>query len=174
MKDILPLNPVLDLDVGYVFKMSDIVCDNSQPLAEGMTGNDHIELINTFAFHFKSIFDIAVVFGCIARQVKDYNLFNKFSDAYHFTKIVLFTLSISIESSIIKFMQRNGRHFSNPIVKSLLMTEGLLSISSMSMLVSSKYCLFFIVLVIYLAKAESMAVAEHFLHIVSGHIVAAR
>jgi len=42
MKDILPLNPVLDLDVGYVFKMSDIVCDNSQPLAEGMTGNDHM------------------------------------------------------------------------------------------------------------------------------------
>ena len=66
------------------------------------------------------------------------------------------------------------QHFSNPIVKSLLMTEGLLSISSMSMLVSSKYCLFFIVLVINLAKAESMAVAEHFLHIVSGHIVAAR
>ena len=103
MKDILPLNPVLDLDVGYVFKMSDIVCDNSQPLAEGMTGNDHIKLVNTFAFPFKGIFDIAV-----------------------------------------------------------------------SMLVSSKYCLFFIVLVIYLAKAESMAVAEHFLHIVSGHIVAAR
>ena len=110
MKNQLPLNPVLNLDIGYVFKMSDIVCDNSQTLAEGMTGNDHIELINTFAFPFKSIFDIAVVFGCIARQVKNYNFVNKFSDAYNFTKIVLFTLSISIESSIIKFMQRNSRH----------------------------------------------------------------
>ena len=110
MKNQLPLNPVLNLDVGYVFKMSDIVGDNSQSLAEGMTGNDHIKLVNTLAFPFKSIFDVAVVFGSIARQVKDYNFFNKFSDAYNFTKIVLFTLSISIESSIIKFMQRNNRH----------------------------------------------------------------
>lgn len=112
MKGKLPLNPVLNLDVRNVFKMPDIVCDNSQSLAEGMTGNDHVKLVNTFAFSFKSIFDIAVVFGSIARQVKDYNLFNKFSDAYHFTKIVLLALSISIEGSIIKFMQRNKPTYS--------------------------------------------------------------
>ena len=78
-----------------------VVGDNSQSLTEGMTSNDHIKLVNTFAFLFKSIFDIAVVFGSIARQVKDYNFLSKFSDAYNLTKIVLFTLSISIESSII-------------------------------------------------------------------------
>jgi len=73
----LPFHPVFYPHIRHILEVLDVVGDNSQSSTEGMAGNNHIKLVNTFAFPFKSIFDLAVVFGSIARQFKDYDFLNK-------------------------------------------------------------------------------------------------
>lgn len=54
----------------------------------------------------------------------------------------------------------------------LLTTEGVPHMNSIRMLVSRRYCLFFIcILVLYVTKSEMMTFPKHFLHFLGSHVI---
>lgn len=153
--------PILNSQSIDMFKMLQVICNNNQLFAKSMTCNEHIEFVCTFSLLFKCVLYASVILRCIAWQVIDFDLFNKFANSYNFTKIVSLTFPIGIKSTIIKSCKEMAdiQHLSNPIDSSLLIMIGFPLISSMRMFVSRRYCLFFIVLIFYLTQTKRMTFA---------------
>ena len=96
--------PVLDLHIGHIFKMLDIVGYDGQSFCKGLGCNDHIKLINRLAYLSECILD-STIYLTMSVKGKYCESFCQFFDLLQFLFKIFFLPILGQISTIIKLMQ---------------------------------------------------------------------
>ena len=166
----LSFHPVLELQALNTIEVLNVVGDNNQSLADCLSSNDDVKIINHVPLLLKQMLNFGIIFTIRGKWVY-VNILNQSGYLVHFlNKVFLFLFSGKLRT-IIQLMKRYYRHTASVYANTLQLLHNSRTVieNVYQEFVSRRYCLLVITVpVVHFAQPEMMTFMNHPFHFLCG------